>query len=522
MAGHHLANLRAILALMPDEKPKGLLGRFFGSSNVAEIKSEVLYRFAICFASDKYLTGHGARQAAHQQLNIIHAEHLTLIDRLLNMPDQTLTNTRLPRTGGTLGEVVEAALLCYFYHTDFGTQGQRLRTDAALRIPNLLRRFPYLDSNLIVSILSNHPDLVDEAASLIHDIFRDPDHDPEQGLYGWIGLDMTGFHARRDDPFQKHGPTIIARVLADAADWSRDQLSNLAQVFAVEPLNLMIDTAEQEATKARNTITREEANLAKGFDGSDNHISPQKAEEFCRRRLKTAEARLKQIETDFDSIRADQFTAAAKHLAKANAVRKTVKTIVMALPEDLTASLTEVLAEAEAIKSRPQAFPMPKASDNRFKDFGLKLMVIDELMYIQKRLLPIFDIRQFAEEWTKREISIEDDGYDVIPEAQTYFKNLAIPDELLAHVEVLTQKSGLDGGGGVIEQMMPFWDPGVGDGPVPVTNKAVTDLDLLPNLKCVIGLEHEVNTPKPSKLLKELELRGVNTVEEGLALWGKG
>ena len=147
-------------------------------------------------------------------------------------------------------------------------------------------------------------------------------------------------------------------------------------------------------------------------------------------------------------------------------------------------------------------------------------MVIDELMYDQKCLLPIFDIRLFAEEWTKREISIEDDGYDIIPEARTYFKNLAIPDELLVHVEVLTQQSGLDGGGGVIQQMFPFWDPGAGDGPVPVTNKAVADLDLLPNLKCVVGLEHEVNKPKPLKLMQELEKRGINIVHESAALWG--
>jgi len=66
-----------------------------------------------------------------------------------------------------------------------------------------------------------------------------------------------------------------------------------------------------------------------------------------------------------------------------------------------------------------------------------------------------------------------------------------------------------------------IWDPGSGDGPIPVTNKAVADLDLVPNLKCVVGLEHAANNPKPYKLFKELAARGVKTVDEDLALWGK-
>lgn len=519
----HLANLRAVLSPTAPDKPKGLFAKLFGGSDVNENSTDdvAVYRFAICFASGKYLTGPGARQAAHQQLALIHAEHMQLIQDLLDMPDRKLTDMPLPRAKGTLGEVVEAAMLSYFYHTDFGPEGKRLRADAAQLVPHLLRRFPYLYSNLIVSVLSNHPNLVDETARLIHDIFRDADGGPEPGPYGWIGLDMTGFHARREDPFQKNGAKIMAQVLEDAADWPREKLSNLARVFALKPLDLTIGTAQEETQKALASIAREEASLAKGFDGPDNPISPQQAEQFCRKRLKAAKARLKQIDTDFDTIRTGHFTAAAKHLAKANGARKTVDIIAKALPADLCAPLKEVLAETDAIKKRPVAFPMPKASDNRFNDFGLKLMVIDELMYVQKRLLPLFDIRQFAEDWTKREISIEDDGYEIIPEVRTYFKNLAIPDELLAHVEVLTQKSGLDGGGGVMGQLFPFWDPGGGDGPVPVTNKGVTDLDLLPALKCIVGLEHAVNTPKPIKLLQELERRGINTVHESAAIWGK-
>lgn len=52
--------------------------------------------------------------------------------------------------------------------------------------------------------------------------------------------------------------------------------------------------------------------------------------------------------------------------------------------------------------------------------------------------------------------------------------------------------------------------------PIPVTNKAVADLDLLPNLKCIIGLEHRVNDPRPGKFLKELEKRGISRLDEEL------
>lgn len=519
----HLANLRAVLGRKPTDPPKGVFGRFVGRTKIAgnSIDDVAAYRFAICFASRQYLTGHGARQATQKQLALLHDEYMELIRDLLDVPDRVLTRTPLPRAKGTLGEVAQAAVLSYFHHSDFSAQGRRLRVEAARLVPQLLKRFPYLDSNLIVSILSDHPDLVDEVARLIHDVFRGSGTGRDGGPYGWIGMDMTGFSAQRENPFQKNGPKIMARVLEDAADWPRENLSDLAQVFAFDPLELTIGTAQEEAQKALDGIAREKARLAEGFDGPDNPISPQKAEQFSRERLESAKARLKQIETAFDLVREAHFTAAAKHLAKANGARKTTEIIARALPVDLAAPLKEALREADAIRKRPVTFPMPKASDNRFKDIGLKLMVIDELMYAQKRLLPRFDIRQFAQEWGTREISIEDDGYDIIPEAMMYFKNLAIPDELLAHIEVLTQKSGLDGGGGVMDQMVPFWDPGGGDGPVPVTNKALSDLHLLPNLKCIVGLDHDVNKPTPRKLLQELQQRGVNTIPESYAIWGK-
>lgn len=141
----------------------------------------------------------------------------------------------------------------------------------------------------------------------------------------------------------------------------------------------------------------------------------------------------------------------------------------------------------------------------------MKLLVIEELMYRQKVLKPQFDIHLFAKEYEKREISVEIDGYEIIPEVETYFKNLPISDELLAKVETLRQSSGLDGGSEFIYHLYPFWDPGSGDKAIPVSNKAIIDLELLPNLKLISGLENSKPTPK---LLKALAARDIKVSTE--------
>lgn len=138
-------------------------------------------------------------------------------------------------------------------------------------------------------------------------------------------------------------------------------------------------------------------------------------------------------------------------------------------------------------------------------------MVIEELMYRRDALQPRFDIREFASEYDSREISVEDDGYAIIPEAETYFRNLAIPDELLAGIDSLHLSSGLDGGAGFMNQLWPFWDPGCGDEAIPLTEAAAADLALLPNLRQITGLEN--GNPGP-KLLAALAARGIVLLPE--------
>ncbi|TKW68608.1 MAG: hypothetical protein DI616_01020 [Paracoccus denitrificans] len=94
----------------------------------------------------------------------------------------------------------------------------------------------------------------------------------------------------------------------------------------------------------------------------------------------------------------------------------------------------------------------------------------------------------------------------MIPEAETYFRNLAIPEHLLASIESLHLSSGLGGGSKVMYQLWPFWDPGCGDDAIPVTEEAAGDLDLLPNLRVITGLEN--GKPGPV-LLQALKARGI-------------
>lgn len=193
----HLANLRALIALQDGPPRPSLLKRVFGGKVSATKSPQSLYRFAVCFSSDAFFKGAGGRAATQQQLNRIHADHLALIDQLLTQPDRTLTDTPLPRDKGTLGEAIKAALLVYFYHTDYGPQGARLSEDASLRIPKLLRYASYLSSNITASFLAHHPKLARETSALICEAYGSTAPSAEDSVWSSVALAMVGPYARR-------------------------------------------------------------------------------------------------------------------------------------------------------------------------------------------------------------------------------------------------------------------------------------------------------------------------------------
>jgi hypothetical protein len=89
-----------------------------------------------------------------------------------------------------------------------------------------------------------------------------------------------------------------------------------------------------------------------------------------------------------------------------------------------------------------------------FKDFNFKLAVIQILMYEKELLLPKFDLYEFVELYDKREIDIEEEGYDFIPEVTEYFKKLEIDQKFAQEITEIIQ----DGGDDIYLELYRFWD----------------------------------------------------------------
>lgn len=140
-------------------------------------------------------------------------------------------------------------------------------------------------------------------------------------------------------------------------------------------------------------------------------------------------------------------------------------------------ALAELYRSLDAGKAVP---PPVGVGAEQFKDLNFKLLVIQALMYDQEKLTPRFEVREFARRYTAREIMIEDEGYDPIPEVLDYFRGLPLAPALLAQVEEL----GFDGGLEIYSQICPYWD-GEDDVFDPVS---AADAALLPNLKRISGM----------------------------------
>lgn len=119
-------------------------------------------------------------------------------------------------------------------------------------------------------------------------------------------------------------------------------------------------------------------------------------------------------------------------------------------------SIVEVDYEPGNIKKNESKYVQrePEEPALKFTHFNFKLAVIQSLMYEKKLLNPQFDIYEFAEEYNKRMINIDKEGYGPIKEAVEWFENIAVPERLANEIEVLT----MDGGNNIYHQIIPFWD----------------------------------------------------------------
>ncbi|MFB7425268.1 hypothetical protein ACFC0K_18515 [Streptomyces hydrogenans] len=120
-----------------------------------------------------------------------------------------------------------------------------------------------------------------------------------------------------------------------------------------------------------------------------------------------------------------------------------------------------------------------------FRDFNLKLVVIDVLMYRQDLLTPAFDLdarmRQRGIDIPAVYVLENDIDDEVLDESRTFFEELVIGDELLAGVDTLC----FDAGQEIYRQCAPAW--GGEDDLFDI--RTLDDLALLPNLKRVTAVD---------------------------------
>lgn len=472
----------------------------------APLPDESAYVFLIAASGSRYLTQQNGKNAAQQRLAEHHAGLLALIERFTQPPDRQLSARHLPTGTGNLSDCGQALIELYFHHLGYGPQTDRLRSELAQVIPGFMRAFPSVHGGLITYLLGNHPDGAAAVAPLLAYYVTEMDMIGSRTVADFA-FEMLGPRQDRESFYFRNSAALIAPLLPWVAADPAARLDPFIDTFVLGPLDCAIPDRETEIARLRSSVAATEAQIANPPPPELRLLSPQAQATH----LKRTREQLRELEENFDGWVAERWQNAVQRVAVSATTRKTLKAIVKGVAPARHPLLDRLLADATAYGKRPRKFPMPPETNNRFNDPGLKLMVIEALMYQQDRLQPRFDIYEFAKEYDAREISVEADGYEIIPEAQTYFRNLAIPDDLLAGIESLHLSSGLDGGAGFMKHLWPFWDPGSGDRPVAVTDAAIADLALLPNLKRISGLE---NGDPSGDLLAALAARGITLINE--------
>ena len=90
-----------------------------------------------------------------------------------------------------------------------------------------------------------------------------------------------------------------------------------------------------------------------------------------------------------------------------------------------------------------------------FKNLNFKLAVLNILMYEKGLLEPRFSIWEFADEYARRHIDPETEGYDsMVPEAADWFRRYPIPARLAPEITEID----MDGGDEINCQLAPNWD----------------------------------------------------------------
>jgi hypothetical protein len=133
-----------------------------------------------------------------------------------------------------------------------------------------------------------------------------------------------------------------------------------------------------------------------------------------------------------------------------------------------------------------------------FRDFNLKLLVIEKLMYEDELLTPQFRIADRMRERGVTDVqgwAFDNDlAFTVLDESRAYFEGLEIGDDMLTQVETLCVDGGLE----VYQECAPVWD---GEDDL-FDVRSLDDLALLPNLTRIDGADSAIlSVPDAAELL---------------------
>lgn len=417
--------------------------------------------------------------------------HQTILAKI----EELIEHQRVHQQNIKINLVVSGLITLYFYHSvgsyapGFVEQYELDKVDIALLLPAFYRVFPNEHNNLIMSIFKEyHPDIINEFTQLLHlSIVRHA----KNSSYGWMHSKLLSMFAKPADVLYKNAP-LIFKNLINSFDFSDIEIDYLIENLVLSPLGI-------EGKKTHQARIQE-------------HLKKLEIKGAKQSVINDYQQKLDNIDTVSQAKYNKNIKTALRRITVSAPTRKSLDILLKATTDEAKAThLKSLIVEADALKNAPKLFNINNKPTVLFRDFNFKLLVIEELMYRQEILLPKFDLDLFAKEYVKREIDRDEDGYECIPEVKKYFKNVEISMTLLDKVTQLYQDSGLGGGAVFLEHMHPFWDPGMGDEVPKVTNKAIDDLALLPNLTKIIGLE---NSEPSKKLLNALAERNIELEEE--------
>lgn len=418
----------------------------------------------------------------HKQLQVT-------LKELIKKPDFTIISDV---NSTNFSKLLENIIELYFFHTSHSWGNKNHveqydidRTEMANLIPEYIKAYLGDISNLVISVLECNSAPINTYADLVL-FYMKNDKSIEQ--YCPLASNLFSEYNEPRDFFYKNASKITALVLKN--DLSDKEITYFTKNVLLSQLGI---------TNKEDAIQELEKHLEKIKD------NPKVAKHI----VNTYEKDLIETSTNWHELYAKKENTAIRRIAVSKSTAQSAKMVLKSYPNNIESRvLKNLLEKAIEFQNKPKVYNLNNKPITIFKDLHFKFLVIEELMYKQKVLLPFFDLHIFAKEYTAKEI--ETDAYEVIPEVKKYFKNLEIPDELLNKVKTLYQDSGLGGGSEFINQMYSNWDPGAVDDVFKVSNKAISDLDLLPNLKEIIGLENSNPSNKLKKILTDRNIRLTN------------